>query len=206
VWAAGETSVGYFIMIGLKQNTVQIVDHQVEWAALGVAICMELQNGNDFFIDVQHVGSTAVPGLPAKPIIDIAAAVENFDTIPEIIQTLTEQGYVYRGVLKDILLSASAAEKTDSHLFHKESSPGIRMTHLHIAKHNGPQWKNAIVFRELLRNDPEIRDQYVDLKKKLRNRFKNDRKSYTASKHDFIQLALKTKGTQLVHSPELPRR
>ena len=73
-------------MIGLKRHTVAIVDHHPEWAALATHACQEVKlAGADLLVDVQHVGSTAVPSLPAKPILDIAAALRTSAAIPELI-------------------------------------------------------------------------------------------------------------------------
>jgi len=67
-------------MIGLKRHTVDVVDHDPSWTVLGVLACQTVRNAcGELLADVQHVGSTAVPDLPAKPILDIAAAVVTLD-------------------------------------------------------------------------------------------------------------------------------
>lgn len=165
-------------MIGLKRNTVQVIDHQPHWADLAAEICKELRKiAEDLLIDVQHVGSTAVPGLPAKPIIDIAAAVSGWDGISHIVGRFTENGYIHRGY----------SEESGGHLFVKESSPEVRTIHLHIVEYQSIQWKNYLCFRDMLCHDQRIRDRYAALKRDLRNRFSRDRRSYTAAKHAFIQ-------------------
>ena len=180
----------------LKRHSVQVVEHNPEWVTLGAEICLELQHVcKNLIVDVQHVGSTAVPELPAKPILDIAAAVDSFDRIPNLIQSLSEIGYLYRSVFSDLLGKSKEAGNADSHLFVQESSPGIRTIHLHIVEYKGTEWTDYICFRDVLRNEPTIRRQYAELKLELLSRFPNDRKSYTASKHDFIQRILKSKGS-----------
>ena len=82
------------------------------------------------------------------------------------------------------------------HLFVRESSPDVRTIHVHVVEHNGTQWRNYLFFRDLLRQNPGIRKQYAELKQEVGNRFRDDRKSYTASKHDFIQGILETKEAQ----------
>ncbi len=68
--------VGNIKMIGLKRHIVQVVDYNPSWVDLAAQACQRvLEVGADLIVDVQHVGSTAVPSLPAKPILDIAAAV-----------------------------------------------------------------------------------------------------------------------------------
>ena len=174
-------------MIGLKRHTVQVVEHHPSWAALAADACQEARRvcGNRL-ADLQHVGSTSVPDLPAKPILDIAAAVATLDAIPELVQRLTGIGYIYRGNGGD----------EGGHLFVRESSPDVRTIHLHVVEHNGTQWRNYLLFRDLLRQNPGIRKQYAELKQELGNRFRDDRKSYTASKHDFIRGILETKEAQ----------
>jgi GrpB-like predicted nucleotidyltransferase (UPF0157 family)/GNAT superfamily N-acetyltransferase len=170
-------------MIGLKRHTVQIVAHDPSWATLAAAACHEVQcAGGDLFADVQHIGSTAVPGLPAKPILDLTAGIRTLATIPEIVRRLTGIAYLYRGDGGD----------DGGHLFLRESAPDIRTIHLHVVEHNGNQWKNDLLFRDLLRQDAQLRQQYAELKQRLAVKFSNDRKVYTASKQDFIRGALQS--------------
>jgi GrpB-like predicted nucleotidyltransferase (UPF0157 family) len=171
-------------MIGLKRDTVQIVDHNSDWISAAADLCKEAQHVcGELLSDVQHVGSTSVPDLLAKPILDIAAASAGLNAIPEIVKRLTGIGYIYRGDGGD----------EGGHLFVRESSPDIRTVHLHVVDRSNYQWRDYVLFRDLLRQDPDIRKQYADLKLKLARRFQDDRKSYTASKDDFIRGILKTK-------------
>ena len=164
-------------MIGLKRYTVQVVDHDPNWATLAAAVCHEVQRaGGDLLVDVQHVGSTAVSGLPAKPILDVAAGARTLATIPEIVQRLTEIGYLYR---RD-------EGPHGGHLFLRESAPDIRTIHLHVVEHAATEWQNYLLFRERLRQEVHLRQQYAELKLRLAREFGNDRQTYTASKQDFI--------------------
>ncbi|MEI8063824.1 MAG: GNAT family N-acetyltransferase [Verrucomicrobiota bacterium] len=168
-------------MIGLKRQTVQVVAHDPSWATLAAAACHEMQRaGGDLLADVQHVGSTAVPGLPAKPILDLTAGVRTLEAIPEIIRRLTAIGYLYRGDEGD----------AGGHLFLRESAPDIRTIHLHVVEYNGNQWKNDLLFRNLLRQDAQLRQQYAKLKQRLAGEFGNNRKAYTAAKKEFIHEVL----------------
>ena len=165
-------------MIGLRRHTVQVVDHDPGWAALGAEVCRQVrQAGGDLLADVQHVGSTAVQDLPAKPILDIAAAMVSPDAAPTLIERLTGIGYIYRG--------DSGDER--GHLFVRESSPDVRTVHLHVVEHNDVEWRSYLRFRDVLRRDPAVRRQYAELKQGLATQFGDDRKSYTGSKHDFIR-------------------
>jgi GrpB-like predicted nucleotidyltransferase (UPF0157 family) len=174
-------------MIGLKRHTVQVVEHHPSWATLAADACQEARRVcGHLLADLQHVGSTAVPDLPAKPILDLAAAVATWEAIPELVQRLTGIGYIYRGDGGD----------EGGHLLVRESSPDVRTIHVHVVEHAGPQWRNYLLFRDLLRQHAGIRKQYAELKQELGIRFGDDRQSYTASKHDFIRGILETKEAQ----------
>jgi len=166
-------------MIGLKRHAVRIVGHCPDWAALASDACQEVRRvGGALLCDVQHVGSTAVPGLPAKPILDIVASATTLDAISEFVGRLTGVGYLYRG----------DKGGQGGHLFVRESSPSVRTIHLHVVEHDGTQWQDYLRFRDLLRQNPDIRKQYAELKQKLGKRFSDDRKSYAVAKRDFIAL------------------
>jgi len=174
--------LGYQTMIGLKRHTVKLVEHKSEWKDLAVEKCQKIQRFcAHFIIDVQHVGSTAIIDLPAKPILDIAIAVNASILSSQLLQKLTELGYVYRGNGGD----------EGGYLFIKESSPEFRTVHMHIVEHNGNQWNNYLLFRDALCKNATFREDYAVLKQKLARKFLNDRKSYTAGKHDFIEKLLK---------------
>ncbi|MGJ0490028.1 GrpB family protein [Methylobacter sp.] len=170
-------------MIGLKRHTVEVVEHNSTWASLAADACREIRYaGGDLIVAIQHVGSTSVPDLAAKPILDIAAGIINLESIPELIRCLTRVGYIYRGDSGD----------EGGHLFVKESAPDIRIIHLHAMCYEGNQWRNYLAFRDLLRGNAVIRKQYADLKMELVGRFGQDRASYTESKSLFIAEALRS--------------
>ena len=107
-------------MIGLKRNTVKVVDYDPDWAMPALEGCRVVRNAcGELLVEVQHVGSTAVPELPAKPILDIAAALATIDSMPEIVRRLTRIGYLDRGDQGD----------AGGHVLVLESSPDIRTVH-----------------------------------------------------------------------------
>ena len=165
-------------MIGLKKGTVQVVPHRTEWRELFEQELRILQEhiGRDV-LDVQHVGSTAVPGLDAKPTIDIAVAVTSSAVIPECKRELRRLGYIDRG----------DAGSDGGYLFVKEHAPEVRTHHLHMVSIDDPQWCNYLLFRDTLRADATLRLRYGELKKTLQEQFAEDRKAYTKAKDDFIR-------------------
>jgi GrpB-like predicted nucleotidyltransferase (UPF0157 family) len=123
------------------------------------------------------VGSTAVPDLDAKPILDIALALPSTEDVPRLQRPLGEPGYGYRG----------DAGGEGGHLFVKESAPAIRTHHLHVVAVDDPQWRERLLVRDKLRADEALRARYAELKKALQERFGEDRRGYTEAKNEFIR-------------------
>ena len=128
-------------------------------------------------LDIQRVGSTAVPGLNAKPIIDIAITVAAPAVIPACRPQLQDPGYIDRG----------DAGTEGGYLFVKECSPEVRTHYLHVVAIDDPQWRNYLRFRDILRADDRVRARYGEIKKILQEQFAQDRKAYTDGKIDFIR-------------------
>ena len=164
--------------IGLKRGVVKIVGHRTEWAILYNTESAKLKQclGN-ITIDIQHVGSTAVPGLISKPIIDIAIAVNSRETIAAVVKRLPDIGYIDKG----------DQGASGGYLLVKESEPDVRIFHIHIVEINDVQWRNYINFRDCLRRDANTRKEYAQLKRTLAAKFPTDRESYTNGKEQFIR-------------------
>ena len=168
--------------IGLKRYTARVVDHDPGWKVLFAREREILLRAlGDLIVDVQHVGSTAVSDLLAKPILDIALAVQSMNLLPAVTGRLTGIGYIYRG----------DGGGDGGHLFIMESSPDVRIIHLHVVTQDDTQWKDYLFFRDTLRNDAEVRMKYAECKKNLARKFPSDRESYTSGKNEFIQGVLR---------------
>ncbi len=165
-------------MIGLQRGTVLVVPHQADWHELFEQERHLLhQHIGHLVLDLQHVGSTAVPGLDAKPIIDLAAAVASVGVTPQCRQPLGELGYLDRG----------DAGRDGGYLFVKEAAPEVRTHHLHLVAINNPEWRTYLQFRDMLRADETLRARYGELKNLLQKRFAQDRRGYTNAKQEFIR-------------------
>jgi len=165
-------------VIGLKRGTVRVVEHDPGWSALFASERDTLQHRlADLVTDIQHVGSTAVPDLPAKPILDIALAIPALDLIPVIAEKLTEICYIYHG----------DTGEDGGHLFIKESEVDTRTVHLHVVEISDRQWVNYLAFRQALREDESLRSRYAEIKLDLARQYANDRESYTSAKDEFIR-------------------
>jgi len=132
-------------------------------------------------IDIEHIGSTAVPGLLAKPVIDILAGVESMAVARALTEPLLEAGY-----------STSAefnAKLTDRQWFMRWAD-GRRTHHLHVVVHRGKEWTERLRFRDALRASPVLAARYAELKAGLVLQHANDREAYTSAKSAFVRAML----------------
>ena len=127
---------------------------------------------------IHHVGSTAVPGLEAKPIIDILVGVSDLDTALACFEPLADLGYLHAPYLAD-----------EMHWFCKPD-PARRTHHLHLVPKVSRRYRDELAFRDLLRADPRVADEYAALKRDLADRHRDDREAYTEAKGTFIRSAL----------------
>src|SRR6266446_3272294 len=127
----------------------------------------------DLIKSIEHIGSTSVPGLSAKPIIDMLVTVARLGPADPYIDRLRSLGYIFFPVLGN----------PDRHTFGK-GSPHTH--HLHIVEQGGEEHIRPLAFRNYLRTHPEAAGQYDALKRVLANRFPHDRQAYNQAKTDFI--------------------
>lgn len=167
--------------LGLKRGTVEIVGYDPLWpqmfekekAALLAVLGKEV-------LAIEHIGSTSVPGLASKPIIDMVVAVKSFDQLDYFIDHLQKLGYEY---MPDRMFKERK--------FFPKGSQDNRTHHLNLVIKNDPeQWDNMMLFRDYLRKNDAVRDQYSKLKQELADNHPNDRYNYTEGKNSFIQQVL----------------
>ena len=167
-------------MLGLQRGVVQVVPYNPLWTSSFQEESTRLaQVLGSLAVDIQHIGSTSVPGLAAKPILDIGIAVAQDTDIASCVPFLESLGYSYRG-------DRGASE---GHFFDQGSEQ--QLTHyLHMLLISNPSWQNYLRFRDYLIAHPTIRDQYMQLKQELALQYSTDRAAYTAAKAQFIQQIL----------------
>jgi GrpB-like predicted nucleotidyltransferase (UPF0157 family) len=124
---------------------------------------------------VEHVGSTAVPGLAAKPVIDVMAGVGSLVASRPAIPILGRLDYCYFPYRADVM-----------HWFCKPS-PQFRTHHLHLVPFRSPLWNERIAFRDYLRRHPVVAAEYARLKEELAERYRHDREAYTEAKTPFVE-------------------
>lgn len=127
---------------------------------------------------IEHIGSTAVPGLVAKPVIDIMGAVESLEASRPALAAVAELGYVYFPYREDIM-----------HWLCKPSDE-VRTHHLHLVPYGSPLWRERLAFRDRLRADPDVAAEYAALKLELAVRYQLDREAYTDAKEPFVRRVL----------------
>jgi GrpB-like predicted nucleotidyltransferase (UPF0157 family) len=130
-------------------------------------------------LEIQHVGSTAVPGLPAKPIIDIAIAAPSHRLANDWQQGMASIGYDYPG---DIGIP-------DHRIFGRD--PEARRFLVHVVDAASPRWRDFLLFRDRLRSDPQLAADYAAVKQRAASAHPTGlRSSYTKAKADFIEAVL----------------
>jgi GrpB-like predicted nucleotidyltransferase (UPF0157 family) len=127
---------------------------------------------------VHHVGSTSVPGLDAKPVIDILVGVDNLDSAHAYIELLAGLGYMY------------SPYRANEMLWFCKPNPAHRTHHLHLVPTDSPRFKAELVFRDYLRAHLGAAKEYAALKRQLAAQFEHDREAYTEAKAAFIQKTL----------------
>ena len=130
--------------IGLKRGTVILLEHQEDWEKAGKE-CVKLLSSilGESAVGVQHVGSTSIPGIHAKPIIDIAVGARTLDEVPEYREELRKYGIIFHG------------EDIPGQLLFVMGNGDIRTHHIHFVTWNGEAWWNYILFRDYLCTHPE---------------------------------------------------
>lgn len=165
-------------VIGLKRGEVKLAPYSDEWGVIADGIIKELNNIlAEIAVDIQHIGSTAVKGMAAKPIIDIVVGVRNIKDIEKYIPRLEESGYIKRP--RDV---------ENQELFVcGDFSQNTRTCHIHIVKYNEEAWNNYIKLRDYLISDRCKAKEYERLKKKLAERYPDNRTAYTKGKSNLIE-------------------
>jgi GrpB-like predicted nucleotidyltransferase (UPF0157 family)/RimJ/RimL family protein N-acetyltransferase len=166
----------------LNKDRIEIVPYNQEWSHLA-RIAIEEVRANlprNCVIDIQHVGSTAIPGLSAKPIIDIQVAVRSLEEMKVIaVAALQKIGYEYW-----------ADNPDPERMFFVKGMPPYgekRTHHVHMVEPTSKHWEEKLLFKDYLIAHPEVAQEYEQLKIKLAQQYTSDRERYTDAKSEFIK-------------------
>lgn len=170
-------------MIGLERGIVELVPYQAEWTKRYEREVGRLTDiAGDRFVEFEHIGSTAIEGMPAKPIIDILAVVENLDEAEAVSSVLEKHGYERR------------PDTVGERLFFTKGPRSNRTVYLSIAEMGSDFYAEKIAFRDYLRENPELAKRYASVNKRLAEEYPEDRDRYTADKGEFIRGVLDRAG------------
>jgi len=168
-------------MTSVPEQPVQIVSYDESWPLRfeQERVILDRAIGNWIAGGVEHIGSTAVPGLAAKPVIDIMVGVDSLDASRAAIPVLSEIEYCYFPYRPDSM-----------HWFCKPS-PSFRTHHLHLIPFRSRLWIERLAFRDYLRTHADIVMEYAELKQRLAVQHHLDREAYTDAKNPFVERILK---------------
>jgi len=166
-------------------ESISIEDYNYDWPRIAEDVIVELSELYQFDAKhFEHIGSTAVPGLSAKPIIDIMYPIENFLAIESMASALTGKGWQL------------VPPELDDKRHHRRTFVKVvndrRFAHLHVILYESGDYELKRKFRDILRTHPLLMKEYSELKYHLAEKYKNDRESYTEAKSDFITCVLET--------------
>jgi GrpB-like predicted nucleotidyltransferase (UPF0157 family) len=155
-------------------DPIRVMAYDAQWPTLFIEQSETMRAAlGEVALRIDHIGSTAVPGLAAKPIIDIQISVAAFDPLEAFRTPLERSGYVF---------SADNQEQTKRYF---RERPGSRRTHVHVRRAGSFSEQLTLLFRDFLRAHPEWAQHYAELKLSLAERHAGDRRRYTEEKRPF---------------------
>lgn len=159
---------------------IEVVDYDLHWPALFADIAERVQAAfaNSPLTGVEHVGSTAVPSLPAKPVIDIDVVIPSRAELPDAIARLAAIGYTHQGDLG--ITSRESFRQPD----------GTPRHNLYVCAEDSPELRRHLAFRDYLRTHPDDARRYAELKRELAARHVADIDAYVDGKAEFVHSIL----------------
>ena len=161
-------------------GSIIVSDYDSKWPTLFEQERTRIKNAlGSFALAIEHMGSTAVPGLPSKPIIDLLVGVRSLEEAKErCIEPIEALGYIY---------VPAYASWIPGELFFRKGPPGPWTHHVHLMEPSHPRWEALLVFRDYLRAHPEAARAYADIKRALAASSKDDIEAYRTGKNVFVE-------------------
>jgi len=164
--------------LGLRRGVVVLSPANPAWIDAAQRLIEAIWHALDHNVTaVEHIGSTAVAGLLAKPILDIAAAAAPATSSDDIVEPLVSAGWEFRG----------DAGGSGGLVFVLSVRPDHRVAHLHVVGADDPQWAHYLALRDRLRSDPAARAAYEEVKRQLAQAHPADRAAYTDGKDEIVR-------------------
>lgn len=158
-----------------------LVPHRAEWKSFFESEADLLREAvGDYIVAVEHIGSTAISGLDAKPIIDILAGVLTAEDAAKCLAPLVRISYEYRG-----------EQGIAGRFYFRKGNGDVSTHHLNIVEMTSDFWRSHLLFRDYLRQHAEAAQEYGSLKRELAVTHKGNRPAYTEAKSNFIESVLK---------------
>ena len=162
----------------MKTKRVAVTPYDSAWSADFEMIAREIENAvGDAAIGIEHVGSTSVAGMSAKPCIDIDVIIENREMLGEVIKRLSDVGYIHEG---DLGIK-------DREAFRYTDKPHLREHHLYVCPRHSEELRRHTVFRDYLRGNPEAAKEYSLVKERAAELFPDDVDGYIEYKASCIE-------------------
>lgn len=156
-------------------DRIEIVDYDPEWPALFGALGRTLREAlGDVAVRIDHIGSTSVPGLAAKPVIDVQVSVRSFEPLDAFMTPLEGTGLVHR---------ADNPERTKRYF---REAPGSRRTHVHVRELGSFSQQVPLLFRDYLRAHPAAAAEFASVKRRCAAEFHDERQKYVAAKEPYV--------------------
>lgn len=165
--------------LGLSKGTVKLEPYTKQWGRLFIEEAARIRRTvAEIDAVIEHVGSTSINGIAAKPIIDIAVGLKNLGDGEKCVAPLENIGYEYRG-----------EHGIAGRFYFVKGEP--RTHHLHMVLTDSDFWRGHLLFRDYLRENPAAAKDYENLKLELARQYVNDRDAYQRGKSDFIENILR---------------
>ena len=166
---------------GMKRGAVYLEEHQIEWELDAENTIRTIKRLlGDTAVDIQHIGSTSIKTIPAKPIIDIAVAVNDYDAVLRKKELLEQEQIIFR-----------FDERPQQLLFVKgDFEQDTRTHHIHVVLYDSKEWNDYIRFRDYLNTHEDAARRYTALKRELAEKYPKDRNAYTDGKAALISVLL----------------
>ena len=174
-------------MASSVEDPVVVIPYDEAWPALFEEERERIERAIGPLVgEIEHVGSTAVPGLAAKPVIDIMVGVKSLDDTPILVERLEAMGYEYVPEFE---------RQMPQRRYFRKLRQGRRTHQIHLVERSDAAfWDRHVLFRDYLRRHPRVAEEYALLKHELSGRFRKDRAAYTEAKTAFIREAVRRAG------------
>ncbi len=165
-------------MLGLKRGTIKLVDHNPRWVeAFDAEVALLKYILGESYVAAEHIGSTAIPGIQAKPILDMQVAVPEMRDVERYHEALLTEGYDFRG----------SPHERDDHILYAKGPEECRTIYLKFTTLGSKFWTEHILFRDYLINNRDAAREYERLKQSLAQELPEDQRAiYTERKTQFV--------------------